>query len=299
MAKRIVVLDIGGTSIKSGLFSDGELHDIKETPTNAFHGGPYVIEKAKEIIRSYGENLDAIGISTAGQVDSQKGVILYANENIPNYTGMKIRELLNLEFQVPVAVENDVNSAALGEAHYGAARGYKDFLCITYGTGVGGAIILNQKIYTGSSHSAGEFGGIVTHPEAAEAGRPFQGCYEKYASTTVLVKMACQFDSSLTDGRLIFKRANEPEVKRIIDLWIDEIVNGLLSVIHIFNPSLIVLGGGIMKEPYVTEQVQKRAYSRMIESFRGVLVEPAALGNRAGLLGAAWLAEECLKNNCI
>lgn len=249
------------------------------------------MERAKEILRGY-SGFEAIGISTAGQVDSARGLIRYANENIPGYTGMQVKEILEREFSVPVAVENDVNAAAVGEARFGAGKDQRDFLCITYGTGVGGAIVLDGSVYTGSTFSAGEFGGIVVHPEARRPGEPFSGCYEKYASTTALVRMALQYDRALDSGRKIFARIDEPKIQDIVNQWIDAIVYGLVSVIHIFNPSCIVLGGGVMAQPYIIRQVREKTYLEIMDSFRNVELRQAELGNQAGLLGAAFLASK-------
>lgn len=209
---RIAALDIGGTSIKSGIWDESQASELKEWDTNASRGGEYLMERAKEILHTYGD-FDAIGISTAGQVDSQKGKIHYANDNIPNYTGMAIRAVLEKEFGVPVAVENDVNAAALGELHFGAAQGIENFLCLTYGTGVGGAIVLNGGIYTGNTFSGASFGGIVVHPEAIKKDVEFSGCYEKYASTTALVKRVMAVDAALDNGRKIFEAFERPEIR--------------------------------------------------------------------------------------
>ena len=284
---KIAALDIGGTSIKSGLWDGERLSREGERDTNAREGGARLMERAVEILREYAP-FDAIGISTAGQVDTVRGSIYYANDNIPGYTGIEVRRILEDAFHVPVAVENDVNAAALGEAQFGAGKGYPDFLCLTYGTGVGGAIVLDGRIYTGSSWSAGSFGGIVIHPEAVDL------AVEKYASTTGLVKRALAVDPGLTSGRAVFAAFDRPEVHRVIDEWIDEIVTGLVTLIHIFNPSRIVLGGGIMVQPYVLEQVQERLIPRLSPGFRKVNIARASLGNQAGLLGAAHLAEEML-----
>ncbi len=290
----IMVLDIGGTAIKSGLYIDGELTDIRETPTEAQKGKAHVVNRAKEIITDYQQHspFERIGISTAGQVDPFRGEIIYANENIPGYTGTKLKEIMEQQFHVPACVENDVNAAAIGESVFGAGKGYKEFVCLTYGTGVGGAIFTNGKLYTGSSFSAGEFGAIVTHPEARFAGQNiFSGCYEEYASTTALVKNAKRFDSSLSNGRKIFERFDEPDVKALVDRWILEIVYGLTTIIHILNPECAILGGGIMEQPYVLEQLREKLYPNLISSFRQVKIEKAALGNRAGMMGAAVLHE--------
>ena len=291
---RIAALDIGGTSIKSGIWTGGAAEEVREYATNAKKGGPYVVERAKEILHGYG-SFDAIGISTAGQVDPVLGCIRYANENIPDYTGMRLRDILEHEFSVPVAVENDVNAAAIGEGRFGAGKDSKDFLCLTYGTGVGGAVILERELYHGCAFSAGEFGGIVVHPEDVREGDPFSGCYEKYASTTALVDRAKRLDESLTNGREIFQRIGEPKVKAVVDGWIDEIVHGLVSLIHIFNPSCVVLGGGVMAQPYILDEVGEKCLKRIMSSFRDVTIRQAALGNQAGLLGAASLGAKALE----
>ena len=291
MGKIIGALDIGGTSIKSGLWDGKQLIQEMEQDTNAKRGGSYVMERAVEILHQY-KGFDAIGISTAGQVNPEKGCISYANENIPGYTGMEIRRILEEEFGVPVAVANDVNAAATGEAQFGAGQGKPDFLCITYGTGVGGAIVLNGAVHTGSSFSAGEFGGILVHPEDREKGSYFSGCYEKYASTTALVARAKALDESLDTGRKIFSRIGEAQVQAGVDAWIDEIVYGLITLIHVFNPSCIVMGGGVMAQPYILEQVKKKVMAEVMDSFRDLELCQAQLGNRAGMLGAAYLASK-------
>lgn len=291
---RIAALDIGGTSIKSGIWDGSQAGELKEWNTNASRGGEYLMERAKEILHTYGK-FDAIGISTAGQVDSQNGKIYYANDNIPNYTGMEIRAVLEKEFRVPVAVENDVNAAALGELYFGAAKGSENFLCLTYGTGVGGAIVLNGGIYAGNTFSGASFGGIVVHPEAIKKDVEFSGCYEKYASTTALVKRVMTVDAALDNGRKIFEAFERPEIRTEIDAWIDEIVYGLITLIHIFNPSDILLGGGILAQKYIIEEVCRRVDEGISEGFQGTKIRQTGLGNQAGLLGAAWLASELLE----
>lgn len=284
---RIAVVDIGGTNIKSGIWEDGEIKQTRETATDAKLGGGHVMETVVGILEEL-HDFQAVGISTAGQVDTDKGMILYANDNIPGYTGTRIKEMLEDRFHVPVAVQNDVNSAAMGEAYYGAGRGAKDFLCLTYGTGVGGAIVINGEIYNGAGYSAGEFGGLVTHPEDRRAETDmFSGCYERYASTTALVKRASECFPELTSGREIFARVDVPEVKELIDQWILEIVYGLVTLVHIFNPSLIVLGGGVMEQEYVVGKVKEALREQIMPSFRNVEIVPAQLGNMAGMLGAA------------
>lgn len=292
---RIAVVDIGGTNIKSGMWEDGEIKETRETATDAGLGGAHVMGKVMGILEGM-QDFQAVGISTAGQVDTEQGVILYANDNIPGYTGTRIKETVESRFHVPAAVLNDVNSAAAGEAFYGVGRGQGDFLCLTYGTGVGGAIVIKGEIYNGSGYSAGEFGGIVTHPEDRDPESDmFSGCYERYASTTALVKRARERFPELESGRDIFARIGSPEVRELVDRWISEIVYGLVTLVHIFNPSMIVLGGGIMEQEYVVAGVREKLKGQIMPSFRKVEIVSAQLGNTAGMLGAAREAQKLLE----
>ena len=172
---KILAFDIGGTAIKYSICEDDKLLNVNEIPTNAMMGARHVMDTLKGLTNTLSKDtsFDAIGISTAGQVNAETGSIIYANTNLPGYTGTQIRTELEELFHVPVAVENDVNAAALGEAIYGAGQGHSDFLCLTYGTGVGGAIIRDREIYHGSSFSAGEFGAMVTHGTAKILGNAF------------------------------------------------------------------------------------------------------------------------------
>lgn len=293
---KIITLDIGGTAMKYAYFVDETLVMDDVCPSEANLGGPKVLENVLTIIRTIREKyeIDAIGISTAGQVDSKTGTILYSNENIPNYTGTKVKELLEKEFLVPVYVENDVNAAAIGEAIYGAGKGEKDFLCLTYGTGIGGAIFLNHQLFKGNHGVAAEMGHMVTHPGGLPCGCGFYGCYEQYASTTALVRTAKAQNPELHNGKVIFSalEQNNQEAKRLVDHWIKEISYGLINLIYIFNPSLIVLGGGIMTQPYILTKLEELIKQSTVPSFHGVQIALASLGNLAGVYGMKAIASK-------
>ena len=250
------------------------------------------MQLVREIIVSYKKDWDfsKIGISTAGQVNPETGSIIYANHNIPGYTGTQVKAIMEKTFRVPVYVENDVNAAAIGEAHFGAGRNEHDFVCLTYGTGVGGAIFANGSLYHGSSFSAGELGALIVHPEFRHPDIDmYSGCYEKYASTTALIAKAMEYDPTLTNGKLIFSRFEEEPIREIVDQWIREIVHGLVSIIHLLNPSCIILGGGIMEQPYIPAQIEKQLMPAIMPSFRNLTIKKAQLGNQAGMLGASTL----------
>lgn len=287
---KILAFDIGGTEIKYAFCDENfNLTEKKSIPTNAHEGGKRIIERIVEIIKSC-NGVDRVGISTAGQVDSVKGEIVFATDSIPGYTGTKIKEIIEAETGIPAAVENDVNSAALGEAIFGAAKGCSDFICLTYGTGIGGAIYFDNKLFTGSSFSAGEFGHIITHAGGRKCNCGGVGCYEAYASAGALVRNVAEKLGKKMNGREIFANFDNPEIRLLIDEWIDEIVIGLKSLVYIFNPSLIVAGGGIMNEAYITDEINKRMQKELMASYRNVKIVKALMGNDANKLGAAYLA---------
>ncbi len=289
---KILVFDIGGTEIKYALCDENfVLTEKNSVPTNAFEGGKRIIERIVEIAKTF-DGVEKIGISTAGQVDSVKGEIIFATDSIPGYTGVQIKQIIETEIGVPCAVENDVNSAALGEAYFGAAKGEDNFICLTYGTGIGGAIFLGGKLFTGNSFSAGEFGHFITHANGKSCTCGGSGCYEAYASSGALVKAVKSKTGRDLNGRDIFAEFDNPEIRAEIDAWIDEIVIGLKGLVYIFNPSLIVAGGGIMNEKYITDEVNKRLTAELMPSFRCAKFVKAQAGNDANLLGAAYLASK-------
>lgn len=289
---KILAFDIGGTEIKYGFCDENfNLSEKNSVPTNAHEGGKRIIERIVEIIKNLG-GADRIGISTAGQVNSQKGEIIFATDTLPGYTGTKIKEIIEAETGIPTAVENDVNSAAIGEAVFGAAKGCPDFICLTYGTGIGGAVFIDGRLYSGSSFSAGEFGHIVTHAGGRECTCGGKGCYETYASASALVNNVKEKLGVEMNGREIFKNFENPEIRAIIDDWIDEIVVGLKSLVYVFNPSLVVAGGGIMNEAYITDEINKRLIPELMNSFRNLKIVKAQMGNDANKLGAAYLASK-------
>lgn len=291
---KILAFDIGGTFIKYALCDENFiLTQSTKIPTDASMGGKKIIEKVIEIIKEH-NGIDRVGISTAGQVDSKTGTVVYATDTIPGYTGTKIKEMVETETGIPAFVENDVNSAALGEAYFGKAKGYSDFICLTYGTGIGGAIWLNNNLYKGSFCSAGELGHIITHFDGRYCTCGGKGCYECYASARALVEEVNKISEVPLDGVKIFEEENfsKPEIKTIVDSWIDEIVAGLISIVYTFNPSLIVLGGGIMNENYIIEAVNSKIQNKLMASFRNVKIVNSNLGNTAGMLGVAYKASK-------
>ncbi len=287
----IACIDIGGTFIKSAVLKDSVLFNIKETPTDAQKGGLAVLNTVEELIRTM-PDITSIGVSTAGEVDSEAGKIRLS-DNIPGYTGLNVKNILQNKLKLPVAVENDVNSAAIGENKFGAVKNIDDFIMISYGTGIGGAIVIGGELYKGENFSAGEIGGLITHASDVCKSDRGSGSYERYASTSALVDNASRHFAELDDGRKIFAQLDTPQIKKIVDDWILEISYGLVSVIHMFNPKTVVLGGGTMRESYIRDKISGNLEYLLKDSFKNCSVISAKLGNEASLMGAGFLAQ-CL-----
>ncbi|MCC3356898.1 ROK family protein [Bacillus sp. REN16] len=285
---KIFAADIGGTSIKIGVTDEnGVIQLFDEVVTERKKGGPYIVQKLEDIIAKYSD-IDAISISTAGQVNSKEGYIIYANENLPNYTGTRIKDLLESKFNVPVNVENDVNAAALGEKFYGVGKKYRDFLFLTFGTGIGGAIVIDSKLHRGVTGSAGEFGHMNLYPNGIPCGCGNHGCYEQYGSTTALIREVKKIDPECTNGRQLFEmiQSGNERLFKVFDHWTNEVARGIASLIHIFNPPCVILGGGIMEQDLSIKLVSEKVQQHIMDSYSDVKILKSEFGNKAGLYGA-------------
>lgn len=285
---RIAAIDIGGTAIKSGLWDGQTLTGVRERPTpHESHGlMEAVTDAVKELLP-----VDAIGVCTRGQV-TREGKIRFDNGPIAGYTGTDVAGILNGRFGVPVSVENDVNAAAVAEGRLGSGKNSPDFLCLTYGTCVGGAIVLDGKLWRGASDSAGEFGAMQLFSQTADPTDPCGAYYENVASTTALVRAVQAIRPEITDGKAVCENLFEEAFQPAITAWVRNIAYGLSTLIHIFNPSLLVLGGGIMQNGEVFRRVCDCTREQLMEGFEVVEFRQAAMGNHAGMIGAALLTQD-------
>lgn len=291
---KILAFDIGGTNIKYALCDENfNLTDKHTVATEAKKGGQELVLKIIRIIEEY-ENIDRVAISTAGQVDSENGIVVYSTDNIPYYTGMMVKKIIENKTGIPTFVENDVNAFALGEARFGAGKNESNFIALTYGTGIGGAMYLNNKLYKGSASSAGEFGHMITHAGGRQCTCGGEGCYECYASANALIEAVNKANSTNLNAFEIFEKENfsKPEIRSVIDKWIDEMIIGLINIIYIFNPPLIILGGGIMNEDYVIDLIDRKIYNLLMDNFKNVNIVRSKIRSDAALLGVAYEAAQ-------
>lgn len=307
--RKVLAFDIGGTFIKCGVISDsGSIIRQFQTPTEAAKGGKALMSKLISLTRKVldeEKGIAGVGVSTGGQVSPKTGEVLWATDILPGWTGMKVKEIMEKEFNLPVFVDNDANAAALGEKWAGSARGVEDFLFIIIGTGLGGAIVLNGEVYRGSRGSAGEWGHTIIHKGGLSCTCGGKGCFEQYASFTGIVNYIQDKSKGIInddiDAKMIFQKAAKGDLlcQEAVDWFIDNLALGIGNLLHVFNPSLVILGGNLIEEgEEILERVRTnlKVYAEkytMPSFMKGMEIKFAECGNNAGILGAAY---GCLKN---
>ncbi len=286
----VLCFDIGGTSIKYGAAYEENGNIVfaerSEIPTNAKEaGGPGIAACVERLINEMKERYDAegIAISTAGMVDFETGTIIYANENIPDYIGWDWKTFIREKFDLPCSVENDVNCAALGESIYGAGRGADSVLCITVGTGVGGAVILDRRIWHGHNGCAGEIGYMKVNGVTLE----------KSASTTALIKNVEEKTGKKLNGKQIFDlaKAGDEDCRKAIDELCAALAKGIACISCLFDAETVVLGGGIMAQKEYLAPLIRSHLDRCVDSIisDNCNITFASLGNTAGMAGAFYI----------
>ncbi|HBE77762.1 MAG TPA: ROK family protein [Firmicutes bacterium] len=294
-----VCLDIGGTFIKYGLLTeDGELSNFKKQKTNK-NGTDgligQVIEIVKELIIQSDENqITGIGISSAGQVNHKKGNILFATDNLPGWTGIDIKSIIENHFKLRCCIDNDVNCAALGEMYFGNAKGLEDFVCITIGTGIGGAIVKDSKLIHGYVGSAGEVGHMIIKAGGRRCNCGNRGCYEQYASASALKRDIIEKlgMSYLTPDNgfklLITDYQTDQKLRNIMNGYIKYVSMGIINLLHLFNPAAVIIGGFVSEYDFLLKKISENVYQKAMPEFtRDLMIFPTLLDNKAALFGVS------------
>ncbi|MBQ2676741.1 MAG: ROK family glucokinase [Clostridia bacterium] len=307
-------IDLGGTNIATAVVDENcKIIGEAKTPTNCPRPAEEIAADMIKTVFAACENakvsiddIQWIGIGAPGCINQDTGVIEYSNnlqfENVP------MIEMIEKGTGKKCYMENDANAAAYGELIAGAGKGSKDFIAITLGTGVGGGIIIDGKIFSGSNYFGAELGhtGIVVDGEPCNCG--INGCWEAYASATALIRqtkraMEANKDSAMwqiagsldkVNGRTAFDgmRMGDKTATAVVDKYIEYVAYGIVNVINIFQPEFICIGGGISKENDtllnpIKAYVEKYRYSKYAKKQTEIKI--AKLGNDAGIIGAAML----------
>lgn len=302
-------IDIGGTSVKIGLVTnEGEVlysdnynvsFDNYETPIFETVKSSIEIFLNKNSIKR--QELKGIGVSATGQINSNTGTVVGVGGNIKNWCGAEIKKELEEIYNVKTTVINDANSMVIGEQWIGKGKDYRNIIGITIGTGVGGGIIVDSKILLGNIGIGGEIGHFSINYEGKDCTCGNRGCYEQYASMTALIKEVKKNYNSIDNfnynvneinGKIIFdeiEKGNE-KLEIIIKGWIQKIGQGLVSLGHIFNPEIIIIGGAVSKqEKLFIDPLRKYVLNQVMSRFaENLKIEAAELENQAGLVGAVY-----------
>ncbi len=313
-------IDLGGTNIKYGLCNaTGEVILFKTVPAAVEDGPERLVRRlqacAHELVLYAADNgleLKHVGLGTPGVVNTATGEIVGMSPNIPGWIGRNLKNELESGLSIPVFVDNDVNVMTLAESQFGAARGCGNVIAATVGTGIGGGILINGKLYRGSVGGAGEFGHMTIIKDGLECSCGRKGCLESYAAAPHLIEMAEQLardsgrDSPL---RRVLNETGELTVKdilgalltqadsiacRAVERSADYLATGLASVIAALDPDVVVIGGGVADGGgpkyigLIEQSLRRRALESSAERIR---VVGAKLGNRAGFIGAGILGD--------
>ena len=306
-------IDIGGMSIKgAAVDSNGRVYEKFSMPFVKGEPGEETIRKLADIVKEYivanglENKIAGIGLGSPGTLDIEHGIVNYAN-NL-GWENLHVADIFHEVLPYPVRLTNDANAASLGEAKYGAGKSYNNIIMLTLGTGVGGGIIINGKLYEGNEGKGAELGHsvIVVDGEQCTCGR--KGCLETYASATALIRetkkamlsnrrslmwKVCP-DIDLVSGKVPFEAAKQGDkvAINVLDNYIKYLGEGILNFCNIFRPNVVVLSGGIANAgDYLFDRVNKYIKDRNYgyKMTPEVKVVPAELGYDSGKIGAAAL----------
>lgn len=306
-------IDLGGTNIKAGIVDEKQRILLEDSiPTRVERTYQEVIQDMAELVKKLlrelnitEEELSGVGIGSPGTVDSVRGVVLYSNnfgwENVP------LEEEMGHYYSCPIRISNDANCAALGEVKAGAAKEIANAVLLTLGTGVGGGVIIDGKVFEGAHAGGVELGhtSLILGGEACTCGR--RGCVEAYVSATALIREArkaaendpaskmnelCQGDLSRMNGKIPFDAAwtGDAAGKAVVDAYITYLGETVANWVNIFRPDVILLSGGVCNQgERLTKPVSEYIKDKCFAGEKAFIpeVKCAILGNRAGIIGAA------------
>lgn len=296
---KTIGLDIGGTKIQGAVIDEsGEILKTYRLETCAREGKDKVLENISKIIDFLKtDEIEAIGVGTPGFIDSENGIVTFAG-NIDGWTGLNLKKEIEKISNLPVFIENDANIALVCEKWLGAGKGFKDIVMITIGTGLGGAVY-NEKmgLLSGSHFQGAELGHLILHPNGEYCTCGQSGCAESYCSGTALVRHYEELTRNRLSGAEIFKISEKDEnAKKVIDRFTSDLAWFLTSLRNIFDPELIIIGGGVINsKDYWWDEVLKnfKNYCHLSEEIE---IKPAKFLNDAGVIGAGRIAMERLGN---
>jgi glucokinase len=295
----VLAFDIGGTKLAAGVVApSGQVHSFGVTPSEIDRGPDEVLSRLFALGRrvvaqsgvAWGE-IGSVGIGCGGPLDRERGLLL-APPHLPGWHDVPVTALAEREFERPAFLDNDATAAAAAEHRYGAGVGTENMVYLTISTGVGGGVVLGGRLYHGAAGNGGELG----HVTVDWHGRPCRGCgrrgcLEAYVSGTSIAERAVEAGLSLGTAEEVAAaaRAGEPGAAAVWDETVEALASGLTSIVNLFEPELVVVGGGVARSG---EELLGPARAWVLEhamgpAGRSVDVVKAALGDQVGVVGAA------------
>ena len=293
-------VDLGGTNLRVAAIDESGviLHRVS-MPANYLAGPDRIIDQIVSIVAEVRAetgltSLRGVGIGVPGFIDMKTGVVV-GSANLPGFEGFPVRDEIQKHLNTSIILENDANAAALGEMWMGAGRSYKDLILLTLGTGIGGGIVLDGRVFHGALGMAGEFGHMTVFPEGNPCGCGNYGCLEKHASATAIAAMGrmMHFGPEINTAADVFALAEQgnPRAIMVFEAMGRALGIALANLINVFNLPLYLISGGPLPawdffSPSMFKEIRRRAFTFVRT---GARVEKALLGADAGLFGAAYL----------
>lgn len=310
----MIGIDLGGTNFAVGLVDESGKIVVRSQGKTKVDDGPQIVAKRlAEVVNKVKEGVEvsAVGIGSPGSIDHKKGVVRFS-PNFPGWRDFPLAEQISKYTNLEVYVENDANAYALGEHTFGVGRGYDHLVCLTLGTGIGGGVITHGVLLRGSTGIGAELGHMNVLPNGPKCGCGSNGCLEALASATAMKRFILEGYSRHTDSSL-FKQKEPDQITpkdifehakmgdqfalSIFDTVVDAIAVAVGSLVNIFNPQLVVLGGGIANAgEFLLNPIVERSKDYVLPTMLGTYqIKLSELGKDAGILGAASIVVERMK----
>ncbi|WP_404404836.1 ROK family protein [Jeotgalibacillus malaysiensis] len=291
-----VGIDVGGTNVRAAVVDkNGQVLDLIKEPTPAF--APDVLPVLVNLINHYLKHekydISAAGIGLSGVIDPITGVITGAGDTMPGWLGTEVGKYLKEKLPIPVTIDNDVNVAGLGEFINRKLIGdpVHQFVYLSIGTGLGGAIIHNGRIISGNNGGAGEIGHSILYPDGLACGCGKMGCAEKYVSGTALNRFAKEISSDCHSYELLkLYQSRDAKAVRLIRQFLRDLGTVMINIQAYFDPEEIIIGGGLSSAFYLMKADLNRILSSLGHQ-QEVNWSIAADGENIGVIGAAYLSE--------
>ncbi|MFK3960775.1 ROK family protein [Guptibacillus hwajinpoensis] len=295
----VIGIDIGGTTIKGALLNkEMDLIHTCQVSTNAHEGKPAILSALTQVLDSliHQRNLpiSGIGIGSAGRINIETGIVQYATDNLPGWHGFPLQTWVEENYGIPTIVDNDANTALLGELYISDQLHQQSVVMLTIGTGVGGANYFFGQIVRGAHHQSGEWGHMVLYPDGRLCNCGKSGCAEQYLSGTAIRNQAQKVTGlAFEHGKEVFQQMNQNnQLGKVVENFLSDLALLIENIFVSLDPDRIILGGGVVESKSVW-------WDRLIEILNDrnvkTIVSPATQMNRAGMFGAAYLALQTRK----